>query len=105
MSSPIVSAAWYLYFEESYLYKMRLHIKVKPNSGKNEVVKESDRTTTVRIKAAPVEGKANKYLTTFLAEYFKVSKSQIIQLKGGINRYKTIKIEAEEEYIHKKLGQ
>lgn len=83
---------------------MRLHIKVKPNSKKDEVLKGPDGTIMVRIKAAPVEGKANKYLTRFLAEYFGLSRARVTLLKGETNSYKTVEIEAEETYIHEKLG-
>ena len=87
-----------------YFHKMRLHIKVKPNSQKDEVIKGPDGTIMVRIKAAPVEGKANKYLTTFLAEYFGLSRSQVTLLRGETNRFKTVEIEAEEAYIQNKLN-
>jgi uncharacterized protein (TIGR00251 family) len=83
---------------------MRLHIKVKPNAKKDEVVKEPNGTIMVRIKAAPVEGKAHKYLTTFLADFFEISRSRITLLKGETNSYKTIEIEADEAYIYQKLG-
>jgi uncharacterized protein (TIGR00251 family) len=84
---------------------MRLHIKVKTNSKKDAVVKGPDGTITVRIKAAPVEGKANKYLITFLAEYFGLSGSRIILLRGETTSYKMLEMEAAEEYIRKKLSQ
>jgi uncharacterized protein (TIGR00251 family) len=84
---------------------MRLHIRVKPNASKDEVCREADGTIRVRIKAPPVEGKANKYLITFLAGYFGLSKSQITLLKGETNQFKTIEIEAAEADIQKKLDQ
>jgi uncharacterized protein (TIGR00251 family) len=83
---------------------MRLHIKVKPNARKDEVLKGPDGTIMVRIKAAPVEGKANKYLTAFLAEYFGLSRSRVTLLRGETNSYKTLEIEADEAYIREKLG-
>lgn len=84
---------------------MRLHIKVKPNSKKDEVTKEADGMIKVRIKAPPVEGKANKYLTTYLADYFGLSRSQVTLFKGETNQFKTIEIDAEEAYIQERLGQ
>ena len=44
---------------------MLLHIEVKPNSKTDEVIKEPDGATNVKIKVAPAEGKANKYLIGF----------------------------------------
>ena len=87
----------------SYLYAMRLHIKVKPNSKKDEVIVESDGSIRVRIKAQPIEGKANKYLIAYMAEYFGLPKSSISLLKGETNQFKTLEIEAEEAEIMKRL--
>ena len=82
---------------------MLLHIKVKPNSKKDELNIDPDGMIQVRITAPPVDGKANKYLIAFLAGFFGVSKSKITLLKGESNRFKTIKIDAEEGDIQKKL--
>ena len=82
---------------------MRLHIKVKPNSKKDEVIIEADGTIRVRIKAPPVEGKANKYLIAYMAEYFGLSKSRVSLLKGETNQFKTLEIDANEEEIMKRL--
>lgn len=82
---------------------MRLHIKVKPNSKKDELTRETDGMIKVRIKAPPVEGKANKYLTTYLAAFFGLSKSKVTLLKGETNQYKTVEIEADETDIQKRL--
>jgi hypothetical protein len=84
---------------------MRLHIRVKPNASKDEVCREPDGTIRVRIKAPPVKGKANKYLITFLAAYFGLSKSQVTLLKGETNQFKTVEMDAEEADIQKKLMQ
>lgn len=88
---------------EFYLYPMRLHIKVKPNSKKDEITIEADGSIRVRIKAPPVEGKANKYLTAYIAEYFGLSKSQVTLLKGETNQFKTLEIDAKETEIMSRL--
>jgi uncharacterized protein (TIGR00251 family) len=84
---------------------MRLHVKVKPNSKVDEVSVEPDGSIRVRIKAPPVEGKANKYLIAYIAEYFGLSKSQVSLLKGETNQYKTLEIDADEAVIRKRLEQ
>lgn len=48
----------------------------------------------IRIKAAPVDGKANKYLIAFLAKAFGVTKSNISILSGETTRDKRLKIVA-----------
>ena len=82
---------------------MLLRIKVKPNSKTDDVIKEPDGSIKVRIKAPPVEGKANKYLVEFMAGYFGLSKSKVILLKGETNQFKTLEIEADEELIKAQL--
>ena len=39
---------------------MLLRIKVKPNSKTDEIIREADGSLKVKIRAQPVEGKANK---------------------------------------------
>ena len=78
---------------------MKLRIKVKPNSKTDEVIREADGSLKVKIKAQPVEGKANKYLVEFLSHILNLPKSKIILLKGETNAFKTLEIEAEEKYV------
>jgi uncharacterized protein (TIGR00251 family) len=77
---------------------MHLRIKVKPNSKTDQVITDSD-GWKIKIKAQPVEGKANKYLIEYLAEVLKLPKSKVILLKGETNSFKTLQIEAEESYV------
>lgn len=46
----------------------------------------------VRIKAPPVDGKANKALTQFLAKHLGVSKSQVRLEKGDSSRIKVLSV-------------
>lgn len=78
---------------------MKLRIKVKPASKTDEITREADGGLKVKIKAPPVEGKANKYLIEYLSGVFGVSKSKIILLKGETNSHKTLEIEADEKLI------
>lgn len=79
---------------------MLLRIKAKPNSKKDEIIREADGTLKVKIKAPPVEGKANEYLTKYLAGVLNLPKSKINLLKGETNAFKTFQIEAEEVYVN-----
>lgn len=78
---------------------MKLRIKVKPGSKKDEIVRESDGSIKVKIRAMPVEGKANKYLIEFLSQKLGLPKSKIALLKGETNTFKTVEIEAEEDQV------
>lgn len=81
------------------LWGMLLRVRVKPNSKSDEVSIDSDGTIRVRIKAPPVEGKANKYLVEYLAKYLGLSRSKVTLLKGETNQYKTLDIDAPEELV------
>ena len=59
---------------------MKLRIKVKPNSKTDEVIREADGSLKVKIKAQPVEGKANKYLVEYLSKVLNLPKSNIVLL-------------------------
>jgi uncharacterized protein (TIGR00251 family) len=82
---------------------MKLRLKVKPASKTDEIIREADGTLKVKIKAPPVEGKANKYLIEFLSGLLNLPKSKIVLLRGETNSFKTFEIDAEEEYVTSKL--
>lgn len=76
---------------------MKLHVKVIPNAHKTEAVGwESDpthgRLLRVRVAAPPVEGKANKVLNAFLADYLHLPKSKVVLQKGDTSRIKLFTI-------------
>ncbi len=83
---------------------MKLRIKVKPGSKTDEIVREADGGLKVKIKAQPVEGKANKYLVEYLSEVLGIPKSKIVLLKGETNSFKTLEIEADENRVNEKLS-
>ena len=82
---------------------MLLHVKVKPNSKIDEIIRDANGLLKVKIKAPAVEGKANKYLVAYLAAILGISKSKITLLKGSTNQHKTLNIEAIEEDVMKRL--
>ena len=66
-----------------------IKFKVLPNSSKNDLVLE-DELIKVKLTAQPIENKANKALTEYLAKLFKVPKSSIKILKGETSKEKTL---------------
>ena len=82
---------------------MKLRIKVKPNSKTDEIIREADGFWKIKIKAQPVEGRANKYLVEFLSEVLQLPKAKIILLKGETNSFKTLEIDAEENHVLEKF--
>jgi len=71
--------------------RVSLRIKAQPAASKNEFCEVyGDDAIKIRIKAAPVEGAANKELVKFLSKSFKVSKSDIIFKTGQNSKIKII---------------
>ena len=78
------------------------HIKISPNSKKNEIINEGD-FTKIKITAQPIDGKANKALIEFLSKNFKIPKTSIKILKGETSKEKTVLFETKDEEKLQKL--
>ena len=76
---------------------------VKPNAKFDSIVIKENNELEVRICAAPVDGKANKYLVDYLAKIYKVSKSSVVILKGLNSPHKTIEIIADDTHVKRVL--
>ena len=70
---------------------MRIGIKVMPHSPKEEMTKQGD-VYIVRIREAPVEGKANEAVIRLVAERFRVPKSAVKIVSGLTSRNKIMEI-------------
>ncbi len=75
---------------------IKLLIKVKPGSGKDELIIDADNNISVKIKAKPINGEANDYLIKYLAGKFNISKALIQIDKGATSRLKRIDINIEQ---------
>ncbi len=71
---------------------MLLSIQVKPNSKVDHIEVDESGNLKVKIRAQPVDGKANQYLIEYIARFFNVSKTKVTLLKGSTNRYKRLEI-------------
>ncbi|HNW26814.1 MAG TPA: DUF167 domain-containing protein, partial [Candidatus Gastranaerophilaceae bacterium] len=71
--------------------RLKLQIKVIPNSSKNEIIFEQN-FVKIKLTAPPVENKANKALIEFLAKKLKTAKSNIQIIKGETSKEKTLLI-------------
>lgn len=71
---------------------MRITITVKPNSRREEVLKLTDRSYRVLVKAPPVEGRANESAIAVLADYFSVPKSAIHLVHGARGKKKIMEV-------------
>ena len=71
---------------------MKIKIKVKTNSSKEEIKKINESEFILSVKEPPTENKANQAVLKLLSEYFNVPKSNISILKGKTSRNKIIQI-------------
>lgn len=74
---------------------VKLLINVKPGSSRDEISADSLNNITVKIRAKPIEGEANKYLVEYLAREFEISRSLIQIEKGAASRLKRIALNIE----------
>ncbi len=79
-----------------------VQIRIVPNSSKNEIIKK-DGIIKVKITAQPVEGKANKALTEYLAKLIKIPKTSIKIIKGETSKDKLILFETTNSEISGKI--
>ena len=71
-----------------------IQVKVKPNSRAPGMEAMSDGTWIARVKARPVDGKANQELIALIAQHFKLRKTEMISIKSGAaGRLKLIQLE------------
>ena len=71
---------------------MLLEVKVKPNARVSELTQGPDGTWTARVKAPPVDGKANEELIRLVAAHFRCPKSAVAIKSGASGRTKRIEV-------------
>ena len=69
-----------------------LTVKAVPRAAKSEIAGADDEWLRVRVKAPPVDGKANEALVKFFAEFFSLPKGAVAIISGDTARLKRIKI-------------
>jgi len=79
-------AEWLLKKEGDYF----LAIYLQPRASRDEVVAPYGECLKVRIKATPVNGKANQALIRYFARLFDVAKRDVTLLAGDTGRRKKI---------------
>lgn len=69
-----------------------LRIRVKPNARVSELRQEADGSWVARLKAPPVDGKANAELVDLVAERFKCRKAAVTIKTGAAGRTKLVSV-------------
>jgi uncharacterized protein (TIGR00251 family) len=70
----------------------RLNLKISPNARVNEVVGIQEGIISIKIKAPPVEGKANIELIGYLSNLLDIPKSNVDIIRGHTSRNKTVEV-------------
>lgn len=82
-----------------------LKIRVQPRAKRDEVVGERDGVIVIRLKAPPVDGKANAALTAFVAKAAGVPRSRVEIVRGATSRQKVIRVSGvAERELRRALG-
>jgi len=71
-----------------------VNVKVIPKAKFSQVLEDLEGNLQVRVTAPPVKGQENSELIKLLADYYKVSKSNIEIIRGLRERKKVIKIQS-----------
>jgi uncharacterized protein len=72
--------------------KRIIRIKVKPNSRASSLTQLPDGSWLAHVKAAAIEGKANRELIGLVAEQFHCAKAQVSIRHGASGRLKLVSI-------------
>lgn len=71
---------------------VEFQLRVLPRAPSNQICGWVEGVLKVKLKAPPVQGKANKALEEFLAELLQVSKRNVQILSGETSRKKRVRI-------------
>lgn len=67
-----------------------LKVRVGPGARKSEIMGEAGGRLRIRLQAPPVEGKANRELTRFIARELGLKKNRVALASGEKSREKTL---------------
>ena len=70
-----------------------LKVKVKPGSRVDELTQLADGSWQAKVKAPPVDGKANAAVIALIAAHFGLRKAQVTLRSGASGRIKLFQVE------------
>lgn len=81
-----------------------LLVRVSPGAKKSEIMGEAGGRLRIRLQAPPVEGKANRELTRFVARELGLKKNRVTLAAGEKSREKTLLLQGiEPEEVRDRL--
>ena len=69
-----------------------LEVKVIPGASADEVAGTMGTAVKIKLRAPPVEGRANEALLRFVAECFRVPQRNVAIRQGGQSRHKRVEV-------------
>lgn len=78
---------------------MRVAIRVSPNASMNQVVFSEKEPISIRLKSAPVDGKANQELIRFLSKRLSIPQKNFTIIQGKSSKNKLLGIEGLSEDV------
>ena len=85
-----MSGSWYCWQGKALI----LHIRVQPGASRDEIAGPHGRQLKIRLRAHPVDGRANAGLIRFLAGVWGVAKRNVEILSGAFDRDKRVRVDA-----------
>jgi uncharacterized protein len=84
--------------------QIKLEVRLTPRAGRDEIGERRDGVLQVRVKAPPVDGKANEALRTLIAKRAGVPKSRVTIVRGERSRRKLLAIEGADAGVLRALA-
>jgi hypothetical protein len=81
----------------------RIVVRVRPNASMDELIGVRDGVFDIRLKAAPIEGRANDALVKFLAKKLRVTPSELSIIRGASSKRKMVEIPLPETEVLRRL--
>lgn len=72
---------------------MKIKVYVQPNASVTKIIGKHDGALKIKVKAPPVDGKANKEIIEYLSELLSLPKKSISISHGETGRHKLIEID------------
>lgn len=85
--------SWYRWKRDS----LELRVRIQTRTKHDEIAGFHGNAIHIRLRAAPVDGKANAQLVRFLAQAFDVPKSHVEIVRGTHSSHKTLVIAAPQQ--------
>ncbi len=89
------AADWYRWDGADLLLRLR----VQPRAGRNAFAELFGDALKVKLKAPPIDGRANAELLRFIAESFDVSRSEVELVSGLQSRTKQLRVKNPRQLI------